>query len=123
MSVEAFQLDCGHRPHGIDELYGVTGAAPGCSGPWIKPSDYRVYGMTVHYWKNKDGDTFQLRLPGRDGVFGSADDMTIEPEPQVWSGTLIEQRRRRWATGLITLLAAIALLRWWWLGHRRAGLS
>lgn len=122
MSVEAFELDCGRLPHSVDELYGVVGGARRCSGPWLKPSDYRVYGMTVYYWKNEADDTFQLRLLGRDGVLGSADDVTVDPEPHVWGGTLIERRQRRWTIGLLALLPAISVLRWWWLGRRcRAG--
>lgn len=120
MSVRAFELDCGRLPYSIDELYGVVGAAQGCSRPLLWPSEYQFHGMTVHYWKNEADSTFQLRLLGRDGVFGSADDVTIDPEPHVWGGTLIEQRKQRRAMVLFALLSAVAVLHWWCTRRQRA---
>lgn len=118
MSVQTFAVDCARLPHSIDELYGVIGPAPGCTGPWLKRSDYRGFGMTVYYWKNEADGTFQLRLLGRDGAFGSADDVTVDPEPHVWGGMLIEEHQRRWLIGFLALLSANPLLRRWRLGRR-----
>lgn len=125
MSVAAFELDCGRLPDSVDELLGVVRDAQTCRSR-IEYRHERLkgpFGDYVYYWKNDASGRFHLRLLGKDRVFGSADDVTIDPEPHVWGGRLIEQREQRRAMGLFVLLSAIPLLQWRRIRQTRASAS
>ena len=114
-SVGKFSRKCGRLPHSLDELVGVVSRVDKCADvQFLKPVEIRFNGITVHYWKNDADGSFQLRWPGEDRIFGSADDLTVKPEKRVWGGTLIERRRWLQALTLGAGLLSLAWLRRWW---------
>lgn len=126
MSVAAFELDCGRLPDSVDELLGAVRDNDVCRSrmEYDRNRLRGPYGDYVYYWKNGSGGGFHVRLLGKDRAFGSADDVTLEPEPHIWGGTLIEQREQRRAICLFALLTAVPVLQWLRLRRlRRAGVS
>lgn len=120
-TVGKFSRKCGRLPHSLDELVGVVSRVDKCANvQFLKPVETRINGIPVHYWKNDADGSFQLRWPGQDGVFGSADDVTVKPENRVWGGTSIVQRWWLQALALGVGLLSLCWLRRWWPRHRAA---
>jgi hypothetical protein len=98
MSVERFRLNCGRLPHALDELIGLLDHDE-CDSRSVAPLSKLKdpWGNCFVYWRSPDGRRFEVRAVGRDGVYGSRDDVVKNgwqwPWPEPYWRSWIPDRR------------------------------
>jgi len=115
MSVELFRLECGRLPNALDELVGVVNQENCASAAVSQLSQLKdPWGNWFVYWRSPDGRRFEVRAVGRDGVYGSADDVVADdwkwpwPEPY-WRSWIPD----RWMAQFFFQLALVCVVAGW----------
>lgn len=93
MSVERFRLDCGRLPNALGELVGVLDRNDCDSVAVARLSELKdPWGNGFAYWRSPNSRQFEVRAIGKDGVYGSADDVVTDGREWPWP----EPYWRRW---------------------------
>lgn len=115
MLVEQFRLQCGRLPKALDELVGVLDREE-CDGVRVpRLSEFKdPWGNWFAYWRSSHGSRFEVRAIGKDGIYGTADDVVVDgwkwpwPEPY-WRSWI----PGRWMAEFFLQLAVVCVVIGW----------